>query len=299
MTNTVRTSRALKFNAHVVAFNRHMKANPVEIVALDLTPATEDDFAVPGEMTILTDAEFESAIEALDAKDEVYAGQDEDEGPAGQPQDEIEADTRSFTERYIEVESAAAEAMLWSIANRIDDRIAHQADASPVSIKNLNRARAKMVTGRVSRALCAVGLADAGFVNREWRDGSQFNVYALLKLPDLIAGLIGGTVTNAINIAVVKSMFALEKAGIGFDLDTAKAAASSEYAPARAGVRQHLTRHTVKRGTASTQASSTMHALMALGVVSFVPSVNPTYTILQNATTEALRNAKFEMAEEA
>lgn len=263
---------------------------------------------IPGETApVLSDGEFEELMQAhtdglieLPVLDdevsvlEVSAPEVSDEVL----EDEVSEEVLTFEERVEAVSEEQRRAMAFDIAGRIDDRL----DRAPeIAIKNLNRARKAMVTGRVALALCAAGREDAGFVNREWMEGKEFNVYALLKLADIAQGLTGGTIGNAVNIAVIASMFALQAAGIPYDFDTAKAAASSEHTPQRPGVRKHLTRHTVGKGTASTQAGSTMHALMALGVVHFAPSKNPTYTILDNATTDRLRQAiaDAEVSEEA
>lgn len=290
---TIRNTADIKHTAHIVAFKSFKKSGGVFAQPLDTTPFDEDAFVIPGENAVaFTDEEFEALMSAHDELQDVA-----ETLPAvaiEQP-----ALTGSFLERMAAVDAETKHRMVWDIANRLDDRIARAVDEAPVKIKNLERARSKMVTGQVALALAAAGRHDAEFINRSVMAGSEFNVYGLFKLPDLINGLAGGTITNAINIAIVRSMFALERAGISFDFETAKSAASIEHPVSRMGVRQHLTRHTVAKGTASTQAGSTMHALKALGVVDFVQAKNPTYVILQNATTDALRAAQMKQEVEA
>lgn len=158
--------------------------------------------------------------------------------------------------------------------------------------KNLARARTIACWKKTARALLACGLKDGGFVNRVWHDGSYFNVYALsTKLGSLVDTLVDGVaLKNAINDAVVTSMFRLENAGVKMDFELAKAAASCKYHVEQAGVRRLLKRHTVGASTAATQAGSTMHMLQAMGVIAFDNrGKNPRYTILDTPQTRRLR----------
>ena len=107
---------------------------------------------------------------------------------------------------------------------------------------------------------------DPSFINREVSTGSRFNVYAFQKVNDLIVALDGGFMQNAINKAIVTSLFNFRDAGIPFTGAAALAAASDKVKADRA-MTKHLVRHTVSANTASTQKSSTMTALKTLGIV--------------------------------
>jgi hypothetical protein len=185
--------------------------------------------------------------------------------------------------------------MAHSLTSNLDIRMAQEAADHPDNDsiqKNLEKARKVCTTTRTAKVLLACGLASGAFVNRVWHDGSYFNVYAMsTKLASIRETLLEGVpLSNEINHAVITSMFRLEKAGIGFDFDTAKAAASDKYPPAREGVRKHLVRHTVGKSTASTQAGSTMHMLAAMGIVEIVgKGKNPNYKILDTPATRRLR----------
>ena len=177
------------------------------------------------------------------------------------------------------------------IANELDLRAANELiKAEEKGVENPNiqgtikKARAQMVTKRAARVLLAVK-ADPVFINREINSGSSYGVYAIGKLGDMIKGLTEGAITNAINLACMKSLFAFRAAGAKFDMEAAKGAASRQYGLTKVdvNVRKHLISHTVATGTASTQASSTMQALETLGVVTRShQGKNPTFTLTSN-----------------
>lgn len=115
-------------------------------------------------------------------------------------------------------------------------------------------------------AIMVATKVDAGFINRSVTSGKRFNIYAIDKFNDLVHGLNSGTLRNAVNVAVMKSLFRFRKAGIAFTGQMATAAVSDKVKVDKA-MQQHLVRHTVSAATAPTQTSSTMNALEVLGVV--------------------------------
>lgn len=108
---------------------------------------------------------------------------------------------------------------------------------------------------------------DPQFVNREITEGRRYNIYAADKLADLLAGVSSGTFRNAVNVAVLKSLFKFEAAGLPFTGHAALCATSDKVKVAEKGITKHLTRHSVSAATGPTQASSTMNALQTLGAV--------------------------------
>lgn len=191
----------------------------------------------------------------------------------------------SFTEQQVEE-------TVFAIATQLDRRAEQEAKDHPdnASIQStLKKARSAMVTKRAAKVMLAANIDPAVF-NRSVHSGSFYNVYAIGKLADFMAALTGGVLKNAINNACLRSLFQVNKAGLVFDLDTAKACASNKVPVKAEGVRKHLVRHTVSESTAPTQASSTMQALVTLNVVKVTGSArNPSYELLENGVTEKLR----------
>lgn len=107
---------------------------------------------------------------------------------------------------------------------------------------------------------------DANIINREINAGKRFNIYAIGKLTDILHGLNSGHFKNAINIAVMKSMFKFRAAGLKFDGIAVLGAASDKVKVDKA-IAAVLVRHTVSASTAPTQSSSTMNALATIGAV--------------------------------
>jgi hypothetical protein len=132
-------------------------------------------------------------------------------------------------------------------------------------IPNLEAEEKKMATIGAAGIFLAMDI-DPSFINREVSTGSKFNVYALQKVNDLIVALDGGFMQNAINRAIVTSLFNFRDAGVPFTGQAALCAVSDKIKADRA-ITKHLVRHTVSANTASTQKSSTMTALKTLGIV--------------------------------
>lgn len=123
----------------------------------------------------------------------------------------------------------------------------------------------KMALPGIAAIMVATNV-DAGFINRSITSGKRFNIYAIDKFNDLVHALNTGTMRNAVNVAIMKSLFRCRKAGIGFTGQLSVAAVSDKVKIDKA-LQQHLVRHTVSAATAPTQTSSTMNALEVLGVV--------------------------------
>lgn len=140
-----------------------------------------------------------------------------------------------------------------------------QPGLSSKMIPNLEAEEKKMATIGAAGLFLAMDI-DPSFINREVSTGSRFNVYAFQKVNDLIVALDGGFMQNAINRAIVASLFNFRDAGIPFT-GTAALCAVSDKIKADRAIAKHLVRHTVSANTASTQKSSTMTALKTLGIV--------------------------------
>lgn len=189
------------------------------------------------------------------------------------------------------VDEPLVEAEVFRIARAIDQRAAFEADKNAENDnihKTLKKIRSQLVTKRAARLFLACNV-DPAFINRMKNSGSEYNVYAIGKLADVVYGVTDGVVSNAINLACMKSLFAFKRAGLSFSMEAAKGAASKNYAARLdAAVRKHLISHTVAPGTAPTQASSTMQALGTLGIVRATGGKNPTYEILDTPLARKL-----------
>lgn len=186
----------------------------------------------------------------------------------------------------------AVDTMVVRIAREVDARSAFETEQDPDNAnihRTLKKVRTQLVTKRAAKLLLATHV-DPAFINRTVHTGSAYNVYALGKLSDIIYGVTDGVVANAINVACMKSLFAFKRAGAIFTMECAKAAASKQYARnIDAAVRKHLISHTVSTSTAPTQASSTMQALVTLGVVKTNGAgKNPTYEVLDTPIAHKL-----------
>ncbi|SER26866.1 hypothetical protein SAMN05216548_11438 [Faunimonas pinastri] len=179
------------------------------------------------------------------------------------------------------VDEEEVDTMLHAIGKEIDERADFEKwkneDNANIQ-RTLKSARQKMVRPGVARVLLAANI-DPAFMNGSRHDGSRYNVYAIGKFADIASMLGGGALTNAINIACMKSLFRFRAAGLDFTGELAKAAASDKVR-VEAALRKHLVSHTVSASTAPTQASSTMQALQTIGAVSVQGSTrNPVYRV--------------------
>jgi hypothetical protein len=228
----------------------------------------------------------------LTALDEFAAFEDTQASPTT----EIVERPLTLAEQMLLVPEEIVNATVVAIADEVDQRSRDEtvrAISEGKDDKNIQgtikKIRAQLVTKRAAKLMCAIRV-EPNFINRVVHTGSAYNVYALGKLSDVVFGVTDGQVANAINIACMKSLFAFSKLGIAFTMECAKGAASKQYAwKIDAAVRKHLISHTVSTSTAPTQASSTMQALVTLGVVSTNGAgKNPTYTLLDTPIAHKL-----------
>lgn len=153
--------------------------------------------------------------------------------------------------------------------------------------KTLTKSRNQLASPRAAAVILACNV-DISDINRSVHTGKCYNVYAIGKLSDMVYGVSGGAVNNAINIAIMKTLFKFRGADLVFTGEMAKACASDKIR-IDAAINRVMVRHTVSASTASTQASSTMQALVTLGVVNKSGShKNPTYTLTDAPVTHAL-----------
>lgn len=190
-----------------------------------------------------------------------------------------------------QIDPEVAKLMVERIDSELNERQRFEETKNPNN-SNIHKT-IKKVRGSLARSHAAAFMIAANvsptFLNRVLHDGSKYNVYAMQKFSDFVDGLVGGTVTNAINIACMRTLFNFQKEGLAFTGEIAKAAASDKIRIS-AALRKHLVSHTVSASTAPTQASSTMQALQTLGVVRVEGSrKHPTYIVCNNAVTDRLQ----------
>ncbi|RWJ03483.1 hypothetical protein [Mesorhizobium sp.] len=221
----------------------------------------------------LTD-EQTAELEALEALSEELHNEElqDDAGETEEPSDEDQAPVEATYEELLAVELAdhdAIEATRTVIAGAFDERAAFQRakDSDNETIhRSLNKSRAKLIQEKAVACLLATSTAP-DFITDSMHQGSAYNVYAADKLCDIVGALNGDVMHNAINIAVMKSLFAFRAANETFTGEMAKAACSKQIRIATPSLAKLLVRHTVSPPTAPTQASSTMQALQTLGIV--------------------------------
>ena len=198
--------------------------------------------------------EIETVLDALENKAPVEANEE----PA----------VPEFTEVLAEITEDVRDQMMTALTAGFDTRAEYE------KVKNgfneniqdtIKKERAKMVRPGLAAILAAANV-DPKFINREEHTGKRFNVYAFGKINDVIYGLSTGHFKNAINLAIMRSMFKFRASGLPFTGLMAEAAASDKVKVDKA-MASVLVRHTVAAGTASTQKSSTMNALEVLGIV--------------------------------
>lgn len=216
-----------------------------------------------------------------------------------EPQSEADADDIEFEDLLEVITPDDRLEMKHKIKAAFETREKFEKDKSAVTgndniFKNLTKSYGKLSSDAVANVLLVTNV-EPDFVNRTLSDGSKYNVYALNKLADIAQGAMHGLdvnsgMSNAINLAVMKSMFAIRRVGATFTMDLAKAACSKQYRTDSPYVK-HLIRHTVSPSTVSTQSSSTMQALQTLGVVKLAGSrKNASYEIIDSPLTRRLEH---------
>ena len=222
---------------------------------------------IEAELAAKEEAEKAAAAELEQASDDPASEGSEEEGDAADIEDpeHVPGDLKVMKNDFtIEEKQAKKDEIVAEFTERKDFERA-QPGLSSKMIPNLEAEEKKMATIGAAGLFLAMDI-DPSFINREVSTGSKFNVYALQKVNDLIVALDGGFMQNAINRAIVASLFNFRDAGIPFTGQAALCAVSDKIKADRA-ITKHLVRHTVSANTASTQKSSTMTALKTLGIV--------------------------------
>lgn len=265
--------------------------------AIDLITIVQEEPAmlVQNAETIL-DVELEAALTDWEAEEQITIPD------FSEPTDPVTAietaagaeQVASFDDLVAKIPDETADALVMALAREIDERSAFETAKDPDNLniqRTLKKVRSQLVTKRAARFSHAANVPTS-FINRSIHGGSCYNVYALGKYADLVNFSVTGQVMNAINNACLRSLFRVIDAGKVFTMETAKMACSTNYT-AKDGTdvaRSHLVRHTVAPSTAPTQASSTMQALVTIGVVRAVGSTkNPRYELTANPITAKFR----------
>lgn len=182
--------------------------------------------------------------------------------------EEVEPAVERLQDLIADVSKADAQIRSEETAFQFNERADYEESMRPENDKiqtKLKGYKGKMVALPIATVMVAANLSP-NFINRQMVEGRRFNVYSIDKMTDLLAGLAHGTFRNAVNIAVMKSMFKFRAAGMAFS-GLAALAATSDKVKIDKGMAGLLIRHTVDAGTAPTQSSSTMNALSVLGIV--------------------------------
>ncbi len=241
---------------------------------------------------IATDEDLK-VLAAIDAHaiavDDDHPATDMNDTPA--PEEVVEAaPVRALSEILNEIGADDRTAMVVKINTAFDERAAHETAVNPANGNihaTLKKCRAKMALPGIAGLMIATSVSPE-VINRSISEGSRFNVYAIDKLNDLLHGLNSGHFKNAINQAVMKSLFKFRAAGVPFTGIAAAAAASDKVVVDKA-IKGLLVRHTVSAATAPTQSSSTMTALQALGVVANKGTAkHPIWELTSTSVTEEL-----------
>lgn len=222
------------------------------------------------------DAELEQAFAELKAEAEA------NDAPA--------EEMLSLTDLLKSVEDSEKTEMIADVNKAFDERAAFELSHNPGNDNiqdTLKKQRTKMALPGIAAMMIATNTTPET-INRSISEGKRFNVYAIDKLNDLLHGLNSGHFKNAINIAVMKSMFKFRAAGVQFTGQAALAAASDKVKVDKQ-LQALLTRHTVSAATGPTQASSTMSALQALGAVTNSGTAKyPIWNLTDAAVTKEL-----------
>lgn len=176
--------------------------------------------------------------------------------------------TPAFAEIVEQVSDESRQETMTRIDTQIDTRAEYERTQAPgnSSIQDkLKAARKKLVLPGIAGLMIAANV-DPTFINRSVGGSKRFNIYAVAKLADLLHALNTGQMQNAVNLAVMKSLFRFRAAGMPFTGQAVLGAVSDKVRLEKA-IADCLVRHTASPGTAPTQSSSTMNALQVLGVV--------------------------------
>lgn len=140
--------------------------------------------------------------------------------------------------------------------------------AEPIQ-KKLATARKSFTMPDTLRGMIELNL-DPEFINGSLSKdgkGKRLNVYAIKKAQQIVDFMLGKDKLPEVLVACLKSMVAFKAAGEKFTAEFSKAAVSDKIRLAPSSGLKLLVRHNVDKATASTQASSNMRILQALGLV--------------------------------
>jgi len=255
-------------------------ALPVNAVPFKLEDMLSDLAVLEAEADKLAEAELAAEIvAAAEQADAAEQAEDEDEPTdqatkapatsqaiAAQAEaDEVEHVPGDLKEIIKAITDDDRQIMRSYVHDAFDRRLQFEAAHGNKKADKIDAYRKKIAT----LPLCAMLVAtdtDPDFVNRSVSEGKRYNIYAIDKLADVLMGLETGFIKNPHNLAILKSLILFRDAGVNFTGEMALAAASDKF-KVDAKLAKLLVRHTVAKGTASTQASSTMNALQTLGIV--------------------------------
>ncbi|TDW20444.1 hypothetical protein EV128_12574 [Rhizobium azibense] len=196
------------------------------------------------------------------------------QAPAGQQSNENQA-AYILADALKAIDDDAAKAFALTIGAAFDSRVQFEITRKPNNtadmpkVKKLNSYRAKLALPSMAKVLMALKITPDFINSRQTKeeDGDRFNIYAIDKLVDLVRFLAGQQkLSNAHNVAIGKSMLTFEEHKAPFTGEMAMCAASDKIRSQDPNVKL-LRRHNVDKGTAGTQASSTLSAMQALGLI--------------------------------
>lgn len=196
---------------------------------------------------------------------------------------------QSWTDAIAAITEAQITDARETVVANLADRARYEFEENPENDsiqQTLTGLHRKFQTDGVLRSAIVAGL-DLDVFNKQEVKAKKRNVYALQKLRDLLYAATTGHFDNAVNIATLKSLKALDGQYLFTGL-VARACASDKVAVDKQ-VGALLSRHTMSEASASTQSSSTMTALEDLGVVKNVGSrQHPVYALTWTPMCERL-----------
>lgn len=275
----------------------------LEIAMISVNPVTgEIPFeTLPVESTVLEPPPAEIILDAQElAQLDVSLAPEVEEAPAGwEVAETTTEDQVDFEQIMTSIDTDASKRVMEEMNAQIDARRDLEIEKNTYNDniqRTLKKVRATMVRHFAARVLIATN-ASPTFITEQSREGEHYNVYAMGKLNDLVDGLCGLPLKNAINIAIVRSMFKLRDAGIALHRKTLECAASDKIRVTDPQIASALVRHTVGATTAPTQTSSTMRALETLGIVKSSGPKNATvFELLDTPQTRQLEQIALSMA---
>lgn len=202
-------------------------------------------------------------------------------------------DNAAFATIVGEISKQKLTARITQLSKGFDSRAAFELTNAPANTaiqKKITTFGNKMCNPAIAVLTIATNV-DPNFMNSSISDESRrFNVYAIDKMHDLLAALDTGTIRNTVNQCIVANLFAATAQGVDFTAVLAQASVSDKIKVTPAALAKSLTRHTASASTAPTQSSSTMAALVKLGiVVNKGKAKSPVWTLTDTPQTARLR----------